>query len=279
MSHCKPSPLEKDAIGSVVGRFSRAAATYDVLADIQKAVAARLIESIRAFPAPRTILEVGCGSGQLTKFLLETWPDASIDAIDASSAMVSETGRALGRPRRLALFTAEAMTFSGRGAYDMVISSSSLHWMCPLPGVIRHLAGLVIPGGCFAHAVMLAGTLGELRAARLRVAPQKVPRREVPVAGEVLRSVADAGLVVKMNHEEETIVTYANATAFLRSLHDQGVTGGDISHAGGLLTRGELARLVADYEARYRTDFGRIYATFRVLYLAATRASVAGTAG
>jgi len=56
-------------------------------------------------------------------------------------------------------------------------------------------------------------------------------------------------------HSEEKI-RYDDAAAFLRAIHEQGVTGGKVSIGTAPLTRTELGQLVADYQENHAYDDG-----------------------
>src|SRR5262245_5695570 len=47
--------------------------------------------------APRTIYDLGCGAGNVTRLLAARWPDAAITGIDESAAMLEEAARVPGR--------------------------------------------------------------------------------------------------------------------------------------------------------------------------------------
>ncbi|MCL6586559.1 MAG: methyltransferase, partial [Anoxybacillus sp.] len=61
-------------------RFSERANTYDQFANVQKKMAHELMARISR--PPKTILEIGCGTGYLTKLLYDAYPHAQLTAID-----------------------------------------------------------------------------------------------------------------------------------------------------------------------------------------------------
>src|SRR6187549_3584777 len=58
-----------------VARFGRAARSYESTAHIQRCLAARLASRCDV-STPRAILELGCGTGLLTRRLRERFPDS-----------------------------------------------------------------------------------------------------------------------------------------------------------------------------------------------------------
>ncbi len=93
------------------------------------------------------IVDLGCGTGELTRVLAERWPEAKVTGLDSSPEMLAQAASRA---------TAGAPTFEegdiagyGRPA-DLVFSNAALHWLGDHPALIPRLAGLVRPGGVFA---------------------------------------------------------------------------------------------------------------------------------
>lgn len=254
---------------SVARRFSRAAQTYERGAALHRHVAARLMESL---PDPEAlgaghILEVGCGSGVLTEPLRLRYPQAQICAVDVAEGMVAAVRERWHQDPRMEFVLSDIRYFSASRQFDLIVSSSALHWAEPLEQTFGNLKRHLLPSGHCCAALMIEGTLGELHALRRRVAPGKVPSGRLPAGDEVLAAALAAGFTVS-RHEEEAIQTrYHSAEDFLATIHAQGLTGGSVSRAGTLLSRAELKRLRREYDVAFRDQTGSVYATFVVLYV------------
>lgn len=101
---------------------------------------------------PARVADLGCGSGELTATLAARWPDAVIDALDASPEMIA-AARAHEIPGRLAFRVADVASWEPARPLDLVISNAVLQWVPEhldlLPRWIRALA----PGGRLAFQV------------------------------------------------------------------------------------------------------------------------------
>ncbi len=258
-------------IKSVRGRFSAAAGTYEVLATAQSMAASHLLDTIPADADGSRILEIGCGTGLLTAHLLKRFPETRLDAIDVSDRMIAQARARFSDDPRIRWFAADMRAFKPRDPYPLIVSNSSLHWLPHLQEGLRHLAGLLTPSGRLIFAIMLYGTLGELHETRARVIPHKPPLRRLPRADEVMTAVATAGLRLVDSQVEDYKASYRGAAAFLRSLHDQGLTGGELSRSMLPLTRGELRALTEEYDHRFALEPGHVYATYRVLFIHALK--------
>jgi malonyl-CoA O-methyltransferase len=256
---------------SVGRRFTAAANTYAARATIQAAVARSLVRLIQPSEAVARILEVGCGTGILTRHMLGGFPNAVIDAIDISEGMIAAASSQFRAAPTISWHAADARTFRAHQPYDLIVSSCALHWIHPLADGLTNLANQLAPGGRFAFSLMLDGTLCELHESRLRVAPGKPPLSRLPRLREVTDTLQAAGCVISDSCEETLLETYISSSEFLRALHELGLTGGAVSRATTPLSRGEIQRLVADYQERYHDENQRVRATFRVGYIRAAR--------
>ena len=255
---------------SVAARFGVAATTYDEHCDIQRKVARSLADAITNVGNAERVLEVGCGTGNLTGLLVERFPRAVIHAVDIAETMIERARRRLGDSPRILWRAADARQLTEGRAFPVIASSSALHWMVPVAETLQRLADLLEPTGHLHAALMVNGTFEELDGARKRVTPKKLSRVVLPESRAVLEAVGAAGLCVYESREEMLRANYESAGAFLRSLHLQGVTGGMASNPT-MLNRGELRELMADYQRFYECPSGGVFATYRVLYFHARK--------
>ena len=241
-------------------RFSAAAETYDRHARPQKALAQSVI-SVLPEMYPEQILELGAGTGQLTRLLTEHFPEVPIDAIDLAEKMVEHSRSTFSRFPQINWIVDDAQTYWGGSRYPLIASSSALHWVADLSATFNNIFQSLEPGGIFVLGMMLDGTLKELHQLRKEIAPEKTPQLNLPSYAETLTALEAAGFqVVRKKHSEEEIL-YPDSKAFLKAIHEQGVTGGKVSAGNAPLSRPELSQLVADYQVNNASD-GEVYATY-----------------
>ncbi|MBU0681435.1 MAG: methyltransferase domain-containing protein [Proteobacteria bacterium] len=162
------SPQEK-AKDSIRQRFCRAAHSYDQYAHVQGEAALWLLASLAKKPAK--ILEIGCGTGNLTKLLAEKFPAAHIDALDFADTMVAQARQKVGNSERVRFYCEDGEAFIRTTAerYDLVVSNATLQWFHDLPGTFEHLAGILSENGRIALSLFGPGSFQELATAMREV--------------------------------------------------------------------------------------------------------------
>ncbi len=241
-------------------RFSAAAKTYDRHARPQLALAQSVV-SVLPEMYPEQILELGSGTGQLTRLLAERFPEVPIDAVDVAEKMVKHSRAKFKRFPQINWIIGDAQTYWGGDRYPLIVSSSTLHWVSDLRKTCENIFQSLEPGGTFALGMMLQGTLKELHGLREEIAPEKTPSTTLPTYEETVMAFEAASFRVERKKHSEEQILYDDAKAFLKAIHEQGVTGGKVSAGNAPLTRTELGRLVADYQENHASD-GGIYATY-----------------
>ena len=103
--------------------------------------------------APRTVVDLGCGPGNLTALLAQRWPEAAVRGVDSSAEMVE---RARGDVPDVAFEVADLrdwLAAAPAGGVDVLVSNAALQWV---PGHLKLLPALVAavrPGGWLAFQV------------------------------------------------------------------------------------------------------------------------------
>ena len=134
-----------------VAAFDERAAGYESgwLGRLHLDIADRAADlALACSPAPRRILDVGCGTGYLLRQLAARVPAAvELAGVDAAPAMI-ETARAMAGDDRLRFSTgvAERLPHPGQ-TFDLVVSTTSFdHWADQLAG-LTECARVLVPGG------------------------------------------------------------------------------------------------------------------------------------
>jgi trans-aconitate 2-methyltransferase len=118
------------------------AATYDRFAAERERPARDLIARLVG-PAPRRILDLGCGSGLATQALAEVFPGAEIVGVDISANMLAAAARKLPGVR---FVQGDAASYDTSG-FDLVFANAVMHWVPGHLGVLQRIARALPEGG------------------------------------------------------------------------------------------------------------------------------------
>lgn len=147
----------------VAAAFAAAASTYESAAEAQARAADRLALRVLAEPLPPAprVLEIGCGTGLLTRRLMPAVGGAWL-ATDIAPAMVEAT--------RAGVAGITARVMDGEfpdvaGPFDLIISNLAAQWFTDLAGALSRLAALLAPGGRLVVSTLGAGSFAEWRQA------------------------------------------------------------------------------------------------------------------
>jgi trans-aconitate 2-methyltransferase len=110
---------------------------------------------------PRTVADLGCGSGELTATLRERWPDATIWGVDSSAAMLAQAApHAV--PGRLSFVQANLATWTPPAPLDVIVANASLQWVDDHPRLIGRLIEMLAPQGWLAFQVPVGNRAHEI---------------------------------------------------------------------------------------------------------------------
>lgn len=160
----RPIVLERRFDKAIIqSRFESAASTYEQEGLIQDRIARRLNEMVPDQPADecRRILEIGCGTGKLTRLLVERFPQARFTLNDLSPEMKRHVE---GLPfEQLDFVAGDAERIDFAGPYDLIVSASTIQWFTDLEGFLKRISSRISDSGTIAFSSFVAGNLPEIR--------------------------------------------------------------------------------------------------------------------
>lgn len=227
--------------------FHRKALSYDAHAFVQRDAAEWLAQWLPEEPHPGNCLELGAGTGLFTSHLQGRF--TQIEISDASSEMLEVcNSRVPGlRQRARDAWLPQADPQS----WDCVVSSSLLQW-APEPSVcLGHWKQLLRPNGRVLAGFFTAPSLPEMT--QLLDGGSPVQWRSPDEWHAFFQA---AGLRVERIEIDTRRYTYESPLHFWKSLHGTGAT------VSQRLTPSQMLRLLKDYESRYTTPDGGVYATW-----------------
>lgn len=244
--------------------FGRAARSYDAHAMLQLAAARTLKGMLPAGITPRLAIDLGVGTGPVTRALCEQLPETRWIALDIAEPMLRE-GVARGRfTGACHAVCADATQLPlGQGSVELVFSSFALQWCEQLPVLASEIARVMAPGALFAFCLPVAGTLAELRESWAAV--DDAPHVNHFHRSEAwLAALAAAGLQTETAHTAQVREHYPDVRAIGTMLRATGAHHVQRGTPAGLTGRQRFAAFQAAYETR-RTAEG-LPLTWQILY-------------
>ena len=248
----------------------RAAAGFGDHDFLKREIGARLAERLgdvkRRFPLA---LDLGAHDGTLAETLSGVNGIETLVHADLSPAMCA-AARARGLPAGAA--DEEALPFAA-GAFDLVVSALSLHWVNDLPGALLQLNRVLKPDGLFLAAMIGGHSLSDLRAAFMEAelavtggaAPRVSPMVEVRDAGALLQR---AGFALPVADGDRVTVTWPDPLTAMRELQAMAEGNAMAARHRAPMRREVLLHAAslwldrcADAQARLTVDFDIVWLT------------------
>jgi trans-aconitate 2-methyltransferase len=103
--------------------------------------------------APRTVVDLGCGAGNVTRILADRWPHARVIGFDSSASMLAQARASAPAGGSIEYREAELAEWAAspepRSA-DVMFSNAALHWLDDHATLFPRLLDAVAPGGVLA---------------------------------------------------------------------------------------------------------------------------------
>jgi trans-aconitate 2-methyltransferase len=204
--------------------------------------------------APSTVVDLGCGPGNLTGLLRRRWPHAQIRGLDSSPEMID---KARATEPAIDFELGGLRTWAAEASpVDVVVSNATLQWVPDHLELLPRLVERVEPGGWIAFCV--PGNFGE---------PSHVIRAEL--AAEAPYAEHTRGVAVPSSHDPvvylEALLATGCAVDAWETTYLHVLTGPDpvfawVSGTGARPTLQALPPgLRTDFEAEFRRRLGQAY--------------------
>lgn len=250
--------------------FDRAAIRYDEHARLQQKVASTLIEHLEAHiknMQPQSILDLGCGTGQITEAICQQYLAADVVSLDFSQNMLAQTERRLsssGLSTSAICADAEQLPFQ-EGAFDLIISSLMLQWSNDLRNTLTKIHDSLAEQGILAFSSLSNGSLKEVKSS-WKTVDGGVHSSDF-LTLQTFESIAKKSGFSKVTVVPETIVMcYPNVREMLLEMKGIGASNARSERNKGLTGRQRFDAFERAFEA-YRLPDGAYPCTWEVTYV------------
>lgn len=257
--------LDKGYARTAVRRsFDRAADSYDDYAVLQVEVAERLLERLDVVRMrPRTIIDVGCGTGYCTRALERRYKGARVIGVDLAPKMAQTAARRRGFFSRSRFLCGDAEQLPlANGMADMIISNLAFQWCDPMR-VFAEMRRLLAPGGVLLFTSFGPDTLHELRAA-WRATDGGTHVHHFVDMHDLGDALVHTGFAEPVMDASMIRMDYGDVSGMLRDLKGIGANNVDDGRRRGLLGKEAFTRFRQAYEAM--AIDGKIPASYEVVF-------------
>lgn len=274
-------------------RFNRSADSYDAHANVQRMMSDQLTNSFINWKKKDIldrphILEIGCGTGNLTEILVNKWPYGCVTALDIAPAMLKlaeqrvlsdevksiETRKdALGHLHFLHADVEMWVTDVPSASYDLIVSNACFQWLNNPRQTLGHLRRILRTEGMLIFTTFGPDTFREMHYAFNEAyrANGMEPQRH----GLSLRSPAqwtnllkESGFTSVQNERSIQTEKYATARDFLLSVKAMGASTSEAVPMNGLSQRRLFASMYKEYESKFSSQ-GGVNASYDLLLIQA----------
>ncbi len=246
----------------VAQAFSRAAESYDSVAQLQRDIADSLMTWLPEQVAGN-VLDLGCGTGYAAPFLREQYPQAPLLHLDLAQGMLSFAREQ--RPVTDAFYMcgdAEQLPLAD-ASVELIWSSLAVQW-CEQPDrLLAELARVLKPGGRCLLATLGPETLHELKRAWAIVDDDVHVNSFIPLEQLLQHNI---GLKLARCETEYKVLRYNRLQELMHELKALGAHNVNNRREQGLSSRRRLIQLLDAYEQQRLSD-GSLPATYEVYYL------------
>src|SRR5262249_17749696 len=225
--------------------------------------------------APASVYDLGCGAGNVTRFLAERWPTAFVTGVDGSPAMLAKARAAA---PSVPWEEADLQTWRPSRPANLLFSNAALHWLDGHAHLFPRLVADLSPGGVL--AVQMPRNHGAPSHTEMVAAAEAGPWRERLRPTLRARPVAEPSLYYDVLAPHATRLDIWE-TEYLHVLEGtnpvvEGARGSALNPPLDARGGPERAGFVADYAPRVARAYpprpdGRTLFPFRRLFILAVR--------
>jgi malonyl-CoA O-methyltransferase len=273
--------LDKNAI---IAAFNRASTSYDEAAILQQEIASRLLERLAWIKIqPKTILDLGAGTGKASIDLRKRYPDAKIIVLDIAEQMlqmaknkhqsIMSQGFITKLRNKLIQNKSQQINYLCADAeqlpitnqsIDLIFSNLAIQWCENTQLLFNELQRVLKPSGCLLFSTFGIDTLTELKQS-WSASSQSVHVNKFIDMHELGDAMLRSGLGDPVMDSEHIVMEYTHLLDLFKDLKQIGAQNHLHHRSKGLMTPGKLKNMLKNYE-QFKLGNGKYPASYEVVY-------------
>ena len=243
----------------VASSFGKAATSYERAANAQSKIAKQLASLISECKLEHgcRVLEVGCGTGLLSKELAQLLKPSYYLHNDISASMATQ----LVLKANSSFICGDAEQTEFAGSYHLIASSSALQWFAKPQQFIRRMEQQLVAGG-----VIAISTFGKTNLQEIACLTGRQPL-SYPSLDECSEYVSSQMQIMALK-SQQLVMQFASPQQALQHLKACGVNGGI---AAQNLSASAMRNLLKRYQLEFSHPNGGVTLTYNPIYLVAVK--------
>lgn len=242
-------------------RFSKGAKDYNQHAMVQKIMGDKLMDTVKN-NSPKRILEIGSGTGYVTKRLVKLYPNAIIDAIELAPGMIEEA-KLNDELNDVNFICGDIEEIDVENKYDLIISNATFQWFNDLKGTIDKLLNALNENGSLVFSTFGTNTFNELNEAFILASKEIGCETILPsqrfIGIQELENIIEREYTV---NEDMVIEAFDNSNSFFNSIKKIGAN--NSSKNRGRATPAFMKKVIEIYNDKFKLDNG-VKATYHTI--------------
>lgn len=230
--------------------FNRSAKTYSAAAFLPREVGTALCERLDFIRIePKTILDIGAGTGIISQLLQQRYSSAQVIALDLATLRLQEIDG-----KQITKVCADAHTLPlANDSVDLIVSNLCLSWcQTELDNVFKEWQRVVKPGGTLLFTCFGPDTLQELKAS-FRASDDLIHVPHFIDMHDIGDSLTRSGWQDPVLDVEHLTLTYASVKQLLHDVKSQGLNTFQMPTRKTLTGKMRWQRMINAYE-KFRID-------------------------
>ncbi|MDZ7715347.1 MAG: methyltransferase domain-containing protein [Balneolaceae bacterium] len=247
--------------------FGRSVPYYEEEAKLQKDIADRLIASLEPWKAiipPGPILEIGCGTGFVTKGLIDLYPNRAKEITDISSSMVEFCKTKFKGAANTDFYTLDAESIDPESSdYSLTVSGFAAQWFNDPALTLGRILEATKPGGLMLVSFPGSESFPEWK--------EKCRDLGIPFTGNQLPDTEEVAIKLSVGpaqidfYEDTVTQKFSGAADFFRHLK---LIGAGTKQNDRSLSPKELKMLIRHWN---ESTEGEISVNYHVVFMAVKR--------
>lgn len=241
--------------------FNKYASSYEKASFLQQEISNRLLERLMYMKiSPSYILDLGGGTGKLSKDINTIYPNATVVNLDIAHSMLRED-----KSNSLKCCADFDIPPFGANQFDLIISNCSLQWSIDLQHTMKQLYAILSTDGVLIFSSFGPDTLFELRKSWNAI-DSNIHINEfldLHIIGDIL---LQNNFIDPVVDKEVITVKYNDAIQLMYELKNMGASNKNNHKFKGLTTKKILQQVKNKYHELFCDIDGNVTATFEIIY-------------